>query len=82
MSEDVNSQDVLSNLLPGERAKVTAIELPGSQKGRLMEMGLTIGVAVEFVRVAPLGDPIEIKVRGSHLSLRKVDANEIKIIRL
>jgi len=78
----VNSQDVLSNLLPGERAKVTAIELPGSQKGRLMEMGLTIGVAVEFVRVAPLGDPIEIKVRGSHLSLRKVDANEIKIIRL
>ena len=82
MSEDVNSQDVLSNLLPGERAKVTAIELPGSQKGRLMEMGLTIGVTVEFVRVAPLGDPIEIKVRGSHISLRKVDANEIKIIRL
>lgn len=82
MSDDSSAHDVLSNLLPGERAKIAAIDLPGSQKGRLMEMGLTIGVAVEFVRVAPLGDPIEIKVRGSHLSLRKADASGIKITRL
>jgi Fe2+ transport system protein FeoA len=69
----------LSTLRPGERGKVLAIDLPGSARGRVMELGLTIGVSVEVIRFAPLGDPMEIKVRGSHLSLRKSEAAGISV---
>ena len=44
-----------------------------------MEMGLTIGATIEVVRFAPLGDPMELKVRGFHLSLRKADAAGIQV---
>jgi ferrous iron transport protein A len=44
-----------------------------------MEMGLLVGTAVELVRFAPLGDPVEIKVRGYHLSLRKHEADRILV---
>lgn len=69
----------LSTLRPGQRGKVLAIDLPGSARGRVMELGLTIGVTVEVVRFAPLGDPMEIKVRGGHLSLRKTEAAGIRV---
>ena len=64
----------LASLAPGRKGKITAIELPGGQKGRVMEMGLTVGTTIEVVKVAPLGDPVEYKVRGGHLSLRKAEA--------
>ncbi len=64
----------LASLAPGQKGKIAAIELPGSQKGRVMEMGLTVGTTIEVVKIAPLGDPVEYKVRGGHLSLRKAEA--------
>ena len=69
----------LSSLVPGQRGKVVAIDLPDATKGRVMEMGLTIGVPVEIIRFAPLGDPMELKVRGFHLSLRKAEAASIRV---
>ena len=61
----------LTELSLGSTATVAVIKVsPGSQ-ARLMEMGLLVGTPIELVRFAPLGDPVEIKVRGYHLSLRK-----------
>ena len=67
----------LSSLSPGSIAMVTDIRLPRSHRPRLMEMGLLVGTRVQLVRFAPLGDPVEIKLRGYHLSLRKNDADQI-----
>lgn len=82
MSEQVDATEPLSGLQPGDRAKVVSFDLPGSVKGRLLEMGLTKGTPVEVVRFAPLGDPMELKVRGFHLSLRKTDAAGVRVQRL
>jgi ferrous iron transport protein A len=67
----------LSTLVPGTRATVVRIDIPVEQRGRLMEMGLLAGTAVELVRFAPLGDPVEIRLRGYNLSLRKHEAEHI-----
>jgi len=69
----------LSTLIPGERAVVARIDIPPEQRGRLMEMGLLPGTSVELVRFAPLGDPVEIKLRNYHLSLRKLEAEKIQV---
>jgi Fe2+ transport system protein FeoA len=69
----------LSALALGERGRVAELLLPSADKPRLMEMGLLIGTPVELVRFAPLGDPVEIKVRGYHLSLRKHEAEMILV---
>jgi Fe2+ transport system protein FeoA len=82
MSETPLPTEPLSELCPGERGKVISLDLPGSNKGRIMEMGLTAGITVEVVRFAPLGDPMELKVRGGHISLRKADAAGIRVQRL
>ncbi len=79
MSETPDSSRPLSELKPGQRATVLALDLPGSVKGRVLEMGLTKGTTVEVIRFAPLGDPMELKVRGSHISLRKADAAGIRV---
>lgn len=71
----------LSTLAPGDKARVIAIELPGSARGRVMELGLTTGIVIEVVRFAPLGDPMEIKVRGGHLSLRKSEASGVRVVK-
>ena len=67
----------LTALPLGARATVAEIRLPGESRPRLMEMGLLVGTAIELVRYAPLGDPVEIKVRGYHLTLRKHEAEQI-----
>ena len=67
----------LTSLAVGASATVTEIKVPPENKPRLMEMGLLVGTAVELVRFAPLGDPVEIKVRGYHLTLRKHEAEQI-----
>jgi ferrous iron transport protein A len=82
MSETPDSSKPLSELQPGERGTVISFDLPGSVKGRILEMGVTKGTTVEVVRFAPLGDPMELKVRGSHISLRKADAAGIRVNRL
>jgi Fe2+ transport system protein FeoA len=72
----------LSALKPGARGRVTGFDLEPDARQRLLEMGLTVGAEFEVVRFAPLGDPLEIKVRGYHLSLRKREANGIRIARI
>ena len=67
----------LTALAPGGAGKVTEIKVPPASRPRLMEMGLLVGTQVELVRFAPLGDPVEIKVRGYHLTLRKNEAEQI-----
>ena len=67
----------LTSLAVGSSAIVTEIKLPAESRPRLMEMGLLVGTPVELVRFAPLGDPVEIKVRGYHLTLRKHEAEQI-----
>ena len=67
----------LASLPAGTKATVREIKVPPEHRGRLLEMGLLVGTPVELVRFAPLGDPVEIKVRGYHLSLRKHEAEQI-----
>jgi len=69
----------LSSVAVGTRATVTEIKLPPESRPRLMEMGLLVGTPVELVRFAPLGDPVEIKVRGYNLTLRKSEAEQILV---
>ncbi len=67
----------LASLKVGSKATVSEIRVPPENRGRLLEMGLLVGTPVELVRFAPLGDPVEIKVRGYHLTLRKHEAEQI-----
>ena len=67
----------LTSLRVGGTATVTEIKVSPEHRGRLLEMGLLVGTPVELIRFAPLGDPIEIKVRGYHLTLRKQEAEQI-----
>lgn len=63
----------------GDRVRVVKLHGEGAVKRRIMDMGLTKGVEVHIRKVAPLGDPLEVTVRGYKLSLRKADANMIEI---
>ena len=63
----------------GETVKVVKLHGEGAVKRRIMDMGLTKGVEVYIRKVAPLGDPIEVTVRGYGLSLRKEDAGMIEV---
>ena len=63
----------------GETLKVVKLHGEGAVKRRIMDMGLTKGVEVHIRKVAPLGDPIELTVRGYELSLRKADAEMIEV---
>ena len=63
----------------GETVKVVKLHGEGAVKRRIMDMGLTKGVEVYVRKVAPLGDPIELTVRGYELSLRKADAEMVEV---
>lgn len=63
----------------GETVKVVKITGEGAVKRRIMDMGVTKGVEIYVRKVAPLGDPIEVTVRGYELSLRKQDAEMIEV---
>lgn len=71
--------DTLKNVKVGSTVKVKKLHGEGAVKRRIMDMGLTKGVEVYVRKVAPLGDPIEVTVRGYELSLRKADAEMIEI---
>jgi ferrous iron transport protein A len=73
------STQPLTSLEVGQRAVVAEIKVPAEYRGRLLEMGLLVGTTIELVRFAPLGDPVEIKVRGYNLSLRKHEAEQILV---
>ena len=63
----------------GQTVTVTKITGEGAVKRRIMDMGITKGVEVYVRKVAPLGDPVEVTVRGYELSLRKADSKMIKV---
>lgn len=67
----------LSSLPAGSTGTVTAVKV--QDKGRLLEMGVLPGTRIEIIRYAPLGDPVEIRVRGYNLSLRKHEAEQVWI---
>jgi ferrous iron transport protein A len=69
----------LSELDPGERARVTAVEGDADAVRRLMDLGVIRGTTVEMVRRAPLGDPLEVRVRGFMLTLRRSEAEHITV---
>ena len=63
----------------GDTIRVVKLHGEGAVKRRIMDMGLTKGVSVQIRKVAPLGDPIEVTVRGYELSIRKADAEMIEV---
>ncbi|MHB1306482.1 MAG: FeoA family protein [Limisphaerales bacterium] len=67
----------LASLQAGQLATVARLELPEDTRDRLFELGLLAGTAVRLERFAPLGDPVEIAFRGSHLTLRRHEADLI-----
>lgn len=69
----------LAMLKPGEEGKITNIGAIGPLKRRLMDMGVLVGERVKVEKVAPLGDPIEVKIKSYNLSLRKKEAQGIGI---
>ncbi|HAX52974.1 FeoA family protein [Muricomes intestini] len=69
----------LKDIPCGETVKVTKLSGAGPIKRRIMDMGITKGVDIFVRKVAPLGDPVEITVRGYELSVRKADAEMIQV---
>ncbi|MBR5134594.1 MAG: ferrous iron transport protein A [Clostridia bacterium] len=71
--------NTLKNVKIGKTARVVKLHGEGPLRRRIMDMGITKGVEVYVRKVAPLGDPIEVRVRGYELSLRKDDADMIEV---
>lgn len=71
--------NTLKDVKVGDSARVVKLHGDGALRRRIMDMGITKGVEVFVRKVAPLGDPIEVKVRGYELSLRKQDAQMIEV---
>ncbi len=69
----------LRDVKVGETAKIVKLHGEGAVKRRIMDMGLTKGVEIHVRKVAPLGDPIEVTVRGYELSIRKEDAGMVEV---
>ncbi|MDD5040770.1 MAG: ferrous iron transport protein A [Patescibacteria group bacterium] len=69
----------LNEMRPGEACTVKSIRGDGALKKRLLDMGFMRGTRVEVMKVAPLGDPVDIKVKGYHLSLRKQEAASVLV---
>ena len=69
----------LAQLKTGERGRITAIGAIGPLKRRLMDMGVLVGEEVKVVKVAPMGDPIEVFIKSYNLSLRKKEAEGIAV---
>ena len=69
----------LRDLKVGESGVIAKVNTTGALKQRFMDMGLTKNVEVKIIKIAPLGDPIELEVRGYNLSIRKEDAQNIEI---
>ncbi len=69
----------LRDLNPGEKGKILKVSAKGALYRRILDMGITRGTHIKVARVAPLGDPLEIVVKGCHLSLRKTEAATIQV---
>ena len=71
----------LSELKPGDTAVIEQVGGAGAIRRRIIDMGITPEIEVKLIKVAPLGDPIQIKIRGYELSIRKTEAENIKVVR-
>jgi ferrous iron transport protein A len=69
----------LAGLKPGQQGTITALGASGPLKRRLMDMGVLVGEQIRVVKVAPLGDPIEVTIKSYQLSLRKQEAESIAV---
>jgi ferrous iron transport protein A len=69
----------VNDLKIGESGTVKKLHSEGALKRRIMDMGITKNAVITIIKVAPLGDPIELTVRGYELSIRKADAEKIEI---
>lgn len=69
----------LDTLHPGDQAIIQKIQATGALKRRLMDMGLTKGTALQVKKLAPLGDPMEITIRGYELTLRKKECECVEV---
>lgn len=72
----------LAGIKPGNAAVVMKINLAGALKRRVMDLGITKGTVLYVCKTAPLGDPVEINVRGFRLSIRKRDAKKIIVVEI
>ncbi len=73
------SVKTLNQLEPGERATIVKVGGEGPVRRRILDMGVVKGADIEVVRVAPLGDPVEFRIKGYNLSLRKSEAQNIQV---
>ncbi len=71
----------LSQMRPGEKGMIKRIDATGLLRRKLLDMGVIPRSEVEVVKLAPLGDPIDVKIKGYHLSLRKEEAKNILVER-
>lgn len=69
----------LNDLKPGQEGIIISIGEKGPVRRRIMDMGVTPGATIKVIKVAPLGDPIEVNIRGYELSLRKDEAKQIQL---
>lgn len=69
----------LNELKAGQQGKIVKVKGEGTIRRRLLDMGVIRGTGIEMERVAPLGDPVEVKLKGYHLSLRKEEAANIQV---
>lgn len=76
---ETDTVTTLDQLCPGKTGTVLRLTGKGGYRKRLMEMGLSSGTDFQVLRIAPLGDPVEVRVRGYLLSLRKSEASQIKV---
>ena len=82
VKEERSSEEIigLAHLRVGQTGVVRMIDASSEIRRRLMDMGITRGTSVHIQKLAPLGDPLELKLRGYSLSLRKIDAEKIKVV--
>ena len=73
-------EKILKELKPGEQGVVKRVGCDGAVRRRLFDMGVTPGAPVKMRKVAPLGDPIEVTLRGYELTLRKVEAENVTVV--
>jgi ferrous iron transport protein A len=69
----------LKDMKPGQEGMILSLGERGTMRRRIMDMGLTPGISIKVIKVAPLGDPIEVNIRNYELSLRKDEAEQIQI---
>jgi Fe2+ transport system protein FeoA len=69
----------LSGLKPGVKGRIVKIQGGGSLRRKLLDMGIIPGSPFEIVKLAPLGDPVDVRIKGYHLSLRKNEAETVQV---